>query len=107
MFLIYFELIKIDTYFALREFCAFGTLIRGFAPPLKCALYLHKDPKKGRTRKNKNGSLKKTDVNHDYARSYKEPWLLASYLPKTFNVAKKVVVLYKKRMQIEETFRDL
>lgn len=84
-----------------------GEYIMAKKNPLECVLYLHKDPKKGRARKNKNGSLKKADVNHDYARSYKEPWLLASNLPRTFNVAKKVVALYKKRMQIEETFRDL
>jgi len=38
---------------------------------------------------------------------YRDPWLLASSLPHTAGMAKRVVKLYAKRMQIEETFRDL
>ena len=38
---------------------------------------------------------------------YRDPWLLASSLPHTAGMGKRVVKLYAKRMQIEETFRDL
>ena len=36
----------------------------------------------------------------------KEPWLLATSLPVTSTLAKKVVKIYRTRMQIEEAFRD-
>lgn len=42
----------------------------------------------------------------DYARSVREPWILATNLPETVETAK-VVNFYKKRMQIEESFRDI
>lgn len=38
---------------------------------------------------------------------YRDPWLLASSLPHTRGMARRVVALYAKRMQIEETFRDM
>jgi hypothetical protein len=38
---------------------------------------------------------------------YKDPWLLATSLPHAPGMAKRVMKLYAKRMQIEETFRDL
>ena len=37
----------------------------------------------------------------------KEPWLLATSLPQTRGLSKKVVKIYLTRMQIEESFRDL
>jgi hypothetical protein len=44
--------------------------------------------------------------NGDYARSWKEPWVLATNLPDKFNTTQ-ILNFYKKRMQIEESFRDL
>ncbi len=41
-----------------------------------------------------------------YVTSAKDPWILATNLPTDFNAAK-VVSLYRKRMQIEESFRDI
>lgn len=38
---------------------------------------------------------------------YKDPWLLATSLPHTPGMGRRVMTLYAKRMQIEETFRDL
>ena len=84
-----------------------GEYILSKKNPLPCQLYIYKEPKKGRTRKNRDGSIKKSTAKEDHQRSANEPWLLASNLPKSFNVAKKVVSCYKKRMQIEETFRDI
>ena len=86
---------------------ALGEFVLSKKNPLTCNLYIYKGPKKGRKRKNRNGSLKKNDYRQDYAKASNEPWLLASNLPKSFNIAKKVVKIYKKRMQIEETFRDI
>ena len=42
-----------------------------------------------------------------YRRAHREPWLLATSLPHVFGSGPRVVLLYAKRMQIEETFRDL
>lgn len=45
-------------------------------------------------------------ANGNYQRLAKEPWVLATNLPTSYN-ATKVISLYKKRMQIEESFRDV
>lgn len=45
-------------------------------------------------------------ANGNYQRVSKEPWILATNLPKEYN-AVAIVNLYKKRMQIEESFRDV
>ena len=45
-------------------------------------------------------------ANGNYSRMAKEPWVLATNLPKAYP-ATKVLNAYKKRMQIEESFRDL
>lgn len=39
-------------------------------------------------------------------RLYKEPWVLVSNLPESYTAAK-IIQAYKKRMQIEESFRDV
>jgi len=39
--------------------------------------------------------------------SSKEPWLLATNIPAESLTSKKLVNLYAKRMQIEESFRDI
>lgn len=50
----------------------------------------------------KGHKLLKKDKN----RSYKEPWLLVSSLPKKHHFLEKVIKLYGMRMQIEAGFRD-
>lgn len=45
-------------------------------------------------------------ANGNYVRSAKEPWLLATNLPSDYT-AIRIVNIYKKRMQIEESFRDI
>lgn len=45
-------------------------------------------------------------ANGNYQRIAKEPWILATNLPKKYNTVQ-VVNSYKKRMQIEESFRDI
>jgi len=37
---------------------------------------------------------------------FKTPWLLVAHLPEVFDTPKKIVSLYRQRMQIEEGFRD-
>lgn len=45
-------------------------------------------------------------ANGNYQRLAKEPWILATNLPKKYNTTQ-VLNAYKKRMQIEESFRDI
>lgn len=45
-------------------------------------------------------------ANGDYRRSAKEPWILATNLPDSYS-ATQILNYYKKRMQIEESFRDI
>jgi len=45
-------------------------------------------------------------ANGGYQRIAKEPWILATNLPKIYDTTK-VMSSYKKRMQIEESFRDI
>ncbi len=75
--------------------------------PLQCNLHLFKA--KPKQRKDKRSS--KAGRNHTAQKSYslgsKEPWLLATNLPPDYFGPSKDVDLYAKRMQIEETFRDL
>ena len=75
--------------------------------PLSCHIHLYKE--KPKHRKDRRSS--KAGRNHTAQKSYrtgsKEPWLLATNLPPETFTAAKVTQLYAKRMQIEETFRDL
>jgi hypothetical protein len=45
-------------------------------------------------------------ANGNYKRAATEPWILATNLPTEYN-ATKIIILYSKRMQIEESFRDI
>jgi hypothetical protein len=73
--------------------------------PYACYLHLYKALKRGPGRPRKPSRLV---PNGERARVHaREPWLLATSLsPKTWS-ARRVVRAYEKRMQIEETFRDL
>lgn len=74
--------------------------------PLQTHLYIVKKKLQGRKKRNPGGSLCTTKDSKNYGRSQREPWLLTSSLSGR-NAAKKVVAVYKRRMSIEEAFRDL
>ncbi|HAT8183784.1 TPA: transposase, partial [Legionella pneumophila] len=42
-----------------------------------------------------------------YAKGAKEPWIIITSLPKGLNTAKKIIKIYKLRMQIEGAFKDI
>ena len=73
----------------------------------KCQGVLFRGKNKGRKKlKKRGGQSQCTTVKYQQQKAT-EPWLLIFKLPKTFaNKPQKVVTLYKKRMQIEESFRD-
>lgn len=73
----------------------------------RCRLVLYKCKAKGRHRLNRFGGHSYTTPSADARKSAREPWLLATSLPLNSSVAKRVVRVYRQRMQIEEAFRDL
>ncbi|MGD9592341.1 MAG: IS4 family transposase [Candidatus Berkiella sp.] len=84
-----------------------GEVILSKSTPIKCFLFLFKGKKKGRIAKNKHGNRRQSKASKVCAKANKEPWLLATSLTMGKKIAKKVVQFYKKRMQIEEGFRDI
>lgn len=75
--------------------------------PLNCHLILYKGKAKGRHRLNRAGERTYCKHSEVHSEREKEPWILATSLPVTSTLAKKVVKLYSARMQIEEAFRDI
>lgn len=70
-------------------------------------LYRYKSEKKGRKAKTKRGNVKQNAQSLKHAKGNKEPWILVSSLPESSKSAKKIISIYRLRMQIEEGFRDL
>lgn len=70
-------------------------------------LHLIKHPKKGRVEKSKLGRPAHNARSNKIARREREPWLIATSPSLAHLTAKQVVSIYRKRMQIEEGFRDI
>lgn len=76
--------------------------------PIISNIYSYKGKKKDRKSLNMFGMKRSCTPEKDYRKAGNEPWLLATSLNGRSNLhAKRVVNKYKKRMQIEEGFRDL
>ena len=75
--------------------------------PFTCTLTLYKQKSKGRHVHNADGSFKCSKATKTHSRGNTEPWLLASNLPAPKNHSRQVVAIYRQRMQIEESFRDM
>ncbi len=73
----------------------------------RCRLVTTKRPSKGRVVKDSHGDTHGLIGSGRYKSSGKEPWLLATNLSDENYKAVEIVKLYSKRMQIEESFRDL
>ncbi len=74
---------------------------------LETYLYVYQEKKKNRVRRNLMGKKIQSSMSLKHAKRGSEPWLLASSLFSEAYSAKAIVNIYKKRMQIEESFRDL
>ena len=75
--------------------------------PLKCELVLFKQKPKGREALNASGEKKQSSHSKKHSQSANDPWLIATSLTDTKNIAKRIVKIYRLRMQIEEGFRDM
>lgn len=75
--------------------------------PLEVIMYLVLEKNKGRFKKTKHGKKCISSNSNKYSKAAKEPWVLVTSLKQTSATAKKVVKLYKFRMQIEASFKDI
>ncbi|MCP4326564.1 MAG: IS4 family transposase [Alteromonadales bacterium] len=75
--------------------------------PLKCNIVIYKQKHKGRKELNCSGKPRQSKVSKAYRKSANDPWLLTTSLPQGRSLAKRVVKIYRLRMQIEEGFRDM
>ena len=83
-----------------------GNFLLTRANPLPCAVYgLRKLPKR-RIHKTRRGLRAQSKASRTNAAREKEPWLIATSLPEGNALTNAVINAYRKRMQIEEGFRD-
>lgn len=75
--------------------------------PLRALFVLVKQPPKGRRAKTAAGRRSRSKKSQQAARAAREPWLLVASTRFADLSPKRVVRLYRQRMQIEEAFRDL
>lgn len=84
-----------------------GKALLSHAQPNPVVLHVVKNPKKGRVEKSKFGQPTHNARSNKIARREREPWLIATSSSLTQLTAKQVMSVYRKRMQIEEAFRDI
>ena len=85
-----------------------GMYLQGMKKSFESRLILVWRKPKGRKDKTAKGDrARRNKKSRACAAREKEPWLLATSLPQTRGLSKKVVKIYATRMQIEESFRDL
>jgi len=83
-----------------------GQFMLARSNPLPCAIYGLKKPPKGRVDKTLRGERAQSKSSRTSAAREREPWLIATSLPGGNSITKQVIAAYRKRMQIEEAFRD-
>lgn len=81
-----------------------GSVILTRANPICCELVLCRQKARGRMEQTLRGERAKRRQSRKHAEREQEPWLIATSLSLP---PQKVIALYKTRMQIEESFRDL
>ena len=74
--------------------------------PLDTHLFVYKGKKRGRVCYTAYGKPARARNTEKPSAAAREPWLLASNLPDKLRSAHRVVAVYRRRMQIEESFRD-
>jgi hypothetical protein len=75
--------------------------------PVPCRLVMIKKPPKGRQCKTVFGKTSRSQHSKKQRAGQSEPWLLASAPSLSASSAQAIVAMYGRRMQIEQTFRDL
>jgi len=75
--------------------------------PLCCYFFIYKGKMKNRTKRNLRGVKVNCSVSKKHAKSAKEPWLIVTSINPKEMSPKKIINIYRSRMQIEEYFRDI
>jgi hypothetical protein len=75
--------------------------------PLRAAFVLVRKPKQGRRDKTASGQRARSKKSLQAARNAREPWLLVASTRLADWPAKRLVKVYRQRMQIELSFRDM
>jgi hypothetical protein len=75
--------------------------------PLNCTMVLYKGKRQGRADLTRQGQPRRSAKALKHKKSANDPWLLSTSLPRHSRLAKRVVKIYRTRMQIEEGFRDM
>ncbi len=78
-----------------------GKLGKKSSTPVEASVYLYKQVKK-----NRKGMSCFPDVNKQYSRTHNFPWVIVTSLCPNQYKARQIINIYKKRMQIEQNFRD-
>jgi hypothetical protein len=75
--------------------------------PWHVDLVLYRKPRAGRVRLNRHGARSRSHTSLKAERREREPWLLVASCALSHLSSKQIVAIYSKRMQIEQSFRDL
>ena len=75
--------------------------------PWLADMVLYKKPHRGRVRLNRHGARSRSHTSLKAEKREREPWLLVASCGLRHLSARQIVQLYTKRMQIEQSFRDL
>jgi Transposase DDE domain len=75
--------------------------------PWHADLVLYKKPSAGRVRLNRHGTRSRSHTSLKSERRERAPWLLVASCALSSLSARQIVSIYRKRMQIEQSFRDL
>jgi len=75
--------------------------------PTPCHAYLVKKKQQGRINKNAYGERSAMSYSEKLAQRQRTPWFIVTSLEGGGSITKRVINLYKTRMQIEECFRDI
>jgi len=84
-----------------------GEVLLAESNPIVCRLVLMRRPRRGRHQHTRHGQRARNRHAEKMAARTKEPWLLAVSASLDHLTATRITQLYAKRMQIEQSFRDL
>ncbi|HEB57138.1 MAG TPA: hypothetical protein ENI98_12715 [Gammaproteobacteria bacterium] len=77
-----------------------GTVLYSKSTRFPCQGVLYHGTEKGKHKKKKRGGISQDTKSLYYSAKAKQPWLLVSQVPNAVNTPRKIVTLYRYRMQI-------
>lgn len=91
---------------AQNKACYLGFWLIAKTNPMSHHIVLYKGLSKGRHKMTKTKKIDRGNASKKHSSAWKEPWFLVTSLPEVKNNPQLAVLKYKKRMTIEENFRD-